>query len=94
MVIIPTCSENQGVTKMTCAFADLCTDLFCTMALYGANNVFVFGSWDIFSVFLFFTSFVTMSSSKPIVVGRMSSYEVLAFTRYNVDMMFDEENVK
>ena len=53
-------------------------------------------------------SFVTMSSSEPIGVGRVNRwtrkavdqrsenfhYEVLAFSGHNIDLLFDEENMK
>ena len=61
----------------------------------------------IFSVSLFSPSFETMLSSKPIGVGRVNrwtrnsaqrlencSYEALAFSRHNTDLVFDEENIK
>ena len=62
---------------------------------------------SIFSVSLFSPSFVTMSSSKPIGVGRVNRwtrnsaqrlrncyFEALALSRYNTDLVFDEENMK
>ena len=61
----------------------------------------------IFSVSLFSPSFVTMSSSNPIGVGRVNRwtrnsaqrlenyyYKALALSRYNTDLVFDEENMK
>ena len=46
------------------------------VSFFGENIVFVFGSYDHFSqcfTFFFSPSFVTMSSSKPIGVGRMNN---------------------
>ena len=71
--------------------------------------VFVFSSCDHFLSFSlsFSPSFVTVSSSKPIGVGRVNRwtrnsaqrfenyyYEALAFSRHNIDLVFDEEIMK
>ena len=69
--------------------------------------MFVLGLFDLFLCFTFSPSFVTMSSSKPIGVGRMNRwtrnaaqrlknyyYEALAFSRHNIDLVFDEGNMK
>ena len=76
----------------------------------GENIMFVLGSYDIFlSVFHLSSSpsFVTMSSPKPIGVRRMNRrtrnadqrredhyYEALAFSRHNIDFVFDEEKMQ
>ena len=75
--------------------------------IFGENIMFVLGFFDLFLCFTFSPSFVTMSSSKPIGVGRMNRwtrnaaqrlknyyYEALAFSRYNIDLVFDEANMK
>ena len=75
---------------------------------FGGKIVFVLGSYDHFlSVSPFSSSDVTMSSSKPIGVGRVNRwtrnsaerfenyyYESLAFSQHNVDLAFDEEIMK
>ena len=72
------------------------------------NIVFVPGSYDHFSqCFTSSPTFVTMSSSKPIGVGRVNRwtrnsaerhenhcYKSVAFSRHNIDLVFDEETMK
>ena len=75
----------------------------------GENIVFVFGSHDLcLSVSLSFSpSFVNMSSSNPTGVARVNRWtknsaerlenfycESLAFSRHNIELVFDEEIVK
>ena len=97
------CYENTVCTRrLTYLF------LLDDGAIFGEDIVFVLGSYDhFFSVSLFSSSSVTMSSSKPIGVGRVNrrtrnsaerleNYynESLAFSLHNIDLVFDEENMK
>ena len=74
----------------------------------GEIIVCVFGSCEhFFSVSPISHSFVSMSSSEPTGIGRVNrwtrnsaerlenhDYESLAFSRHNIDLVFDEETVK
>ena len=75
---------------------------------FAENLMFVVGSLTMFvSVFHLSLSFVTMLSSKPIGIHRVNRwtrdsaqrfenyyYEALAFSRHNIDQVFDEESMK
>ena len=105
----------QGFQETRCYENNVCTRrrthlfLLDDGVIFGENIVFVFGSYGHFlSVSPSFSpSFVTMSSSKPIVVGRVNRwtknsaerrenfcYESLAFSRHNIELVFDEEIMK
>ena len=76
--------------------------------IVGENIVFVLGSYDHFpQCFTFSPSFVTMSSSAPSGVRRVNRWtrnadqfrknfyhEALAFSRHNINLVFDEEKKK
>ena len=107
------CENSHVFRKSRCYENNVCTcglthlRLLDDGVIFGENITFVLGSYDhFFSVSPFSPSFVTMSSSKPIGVGRVNRwtrnsaerlenhyYESLAFSRHNIDLVFDEENM-
>ena len=94
------CYENNVCSHRLVHSISLASDVD-----FGENIVSVLGSYDNFLTVIHFSfspSFVTMSSSKPIGVRRMNRrnlaqrledhcYEALAFSRHNIDLVFDEE---
>ena len=100
--------ENQDATKITSALADSRIYFSWTMVSFLLRTLrLCLVLMTIFSVSPISPRFVTMSSSKPIGVGRVNrwtrnsaerlenhDYESLAFSRHNIDLVFDEETVK
>ena len=93
-----TCFENQDATKITSALADSRIFFSWTMVSFFGENI-VLGSYDHCWCFTFF--------SQPIGVGRVNRwtrssdqrlenyyYEPLALSRHNIDLVFDEEDMK
>ena len=100
--------ENQDATKITSALADSRIYFSWTMVSFLLRTLrLCLVLMTIFSVSPISPSFVTMSSSKPIGVGRVNrwtrnsaerlenhDYESLALSRHNIHLVFDEETVK
>ena len=100
--------ENQDATQITSALADSRIYISWTMVSFWVRALCLCLVLMTILVFHFFSpSFVTMSSSKPIGVGRVNRwtrnsaqrfenyyYEALAFSRHNIDLVFDEESMK
>ena len=101
--------ENQDATKITSALADSrIYSSWTTVSFLVKKLCWCLVLMTIFlSVSPISPSFVTMPSSKPIGVGRVNrwtrntaerlenhDYESLAFSRHNIDLVFDEETVK
>ena len=104
------CENSHGFRESRCYENSVCTRKTTHLLLLdhgvilSGNIVFVLGSYDHFLCFTFSHSFVTMSSSKPIGVGRMNrltrnsaertqilNYYSLALSQLNIDLMCDEE---
>ena len=110
------CEKLHVFRNSGCYEKNVCTRRLTHLSLlddgviWGKNIVFVCGSFDHFSkVFhlLFLPAFETMTSSKPMGVGRVIRwtrnsaeryenyyYESLAFSWQTIDLVFDEETMK
>ena len=107
------CEISHVFRESRCFENNVCTCILTHLFLlddgviFGKNIVFVLDLMTIFFVSLFSPSFVTMLSSKPLVVCRMNRWtrnsaqrlenydcEALVFSRHNIDLVFDEENME
>ena len=106
-----TCSETQDATTRTSALVDSRIYFSWTMASFGVRTLCLcVALMTIFPkcfTFLFLPAFETMTSSKPMGVGRVIRwtrnsaerfenyyYESLAFSWQTIDLVFDEETMK
>ena len=102
--------ENQDATKKTSALADSRINFSWTMMSLLVRTLCLCLALMTISLTVspLFPSFVTMSSSEQIGVRRGNSWtrnaadqrnenfycEALAFSRHNINLVFDEENMK
>ena len=101
--------ETQDATKITSALADSRIYSSWTMVSFLVKTLCLCLTFMtmFLSVSPFSPSFVTMSSPKPIGVDRVNrwtrnsaqrlenhNYDSLAFSRHNIDLVFDEETRK